>query len=184
MEEKNLNKDIFGEVKKNWGFLLIIGILNLVLGTVGLVLLPIMTITSIVIFGSFMLFVGFIQIIQTFKSKYWQSVLLHLSIGILYMIGGIATILNPIAATMIFTLILAISFIFSGIFRIIISIQQRMLRNWGFSVAGGILTIILGIMIISQWPFSSLWAFGLLISIEMLINGWTNIFLAISIKNI
>ncbi len=179
---ENPDPNIFGEVKKNWGYLLALGILNIVLGTIGLAMLPIMTITSIIFFGVLMLIGGFFQIIQTFKTRYWQSILLHLSIGILYLLGGIATIFNPIAASAVLTLILAIAIIVSGISRIFISIQQRLLRNWGFSVAGGVLTVIVGIMILMQWPLSSLWAFGMLISIEMLINGWTNIFLAISIK--
>ncbi len=179
----NQDINLFGDVKKNWGYLLALGILNIVLGTIGLILIPIMTVTTIIFFGSLMIVGGVFQIIQTFKTRKWQSILLHLSIGILYLLGGIATVFNPIAASAILTLILAVSIIVSGISRIFISIQQRFLKNWGLSVLGGVFTIILGIMILSQWPLSSLWAFGMLISIEMLINGWTNIFLAISIKN-
>ncbi|HAU2340623.1 TPA: HdeD family acid-resistance protein, partial [Legionella pneumophila] len=46
----------------------------------------------------------------------------------------------------------------------------------------GITAIILGILILMQWPVSGLWIIGLFIAIELIVTGWTYIFIAISVK--
>jgi uncharacterized membrane protein HdeD (DUF308 family) len=33
-----------------------------------------------------------------------------------------------------------------------------------------------------QWPFSALWIIGLFIAIELIVNGWSYIFIAIAMR--
>jgi len=47
----------------------------------------------------------------------------------------------------------------------------------------GIVTILLGLMIINQWPVSGLWVIGLFVAIEIIFAGWSHIMIALAAKN-
>ncbi len=38
-------------------------------------------------------------------------------------------------------------------------------------------------MILNSWPVSGLWFIGLFVAIEMIINGWSTIAIALAAKN-
>jgi uncharacterized membrane protein HdeD (DUF308 family) len=43
----------------------------------------------------------------------------------------------------------------------------------------GVISLILGVMIWWQWPYSGLWVIGLFVGIEMLLNGWSLVMLSL-----
>jgi len=173
----------YGELKKNWVWMLGLGIIFMTLGFAGLLLLPLVTITSVAIFGAFMLVGGVLQITQGIaKTKDWKSRTLHILMGLIYIIGGMATFENPVLATTILTLILGLSLIVIGSLRIAIAFQNTDVNQWPLMTLSGILTMILGFMIVLQWPWSSLWAVGLFVSLDLLMSGLNFIAIALAAK--
>ena len=61
--------------------------------------------------------------------------------------------------------------------------QLRPVRGWGWVLTGGILSIVLGALIFFQWPVSGLFAIGLFVAIELIIDGWSCIFIALAAKS-
>jgi uncharacterized membrane protein HdeD (DUF308 family) len=49
-------------------------------------------------------------------------------------------------------------------------------------VLGGIITLLLGLMILARWPSSALWVIGLFLAIELIVNGWTQILVAVAAR--
>jgi len=49
-------------------------------------------------------------------------------------------------------------------------------------VLSGVLTILLGVMIVLQWPWSSLWAIGLFVSVDLIMSGANFIAIALAAK--
>lgn len=70
-----------------------------------------------------------------------------------------------------------------GILRIGMALQLRGFRNWIWPLLGGIIAILLGVMIVAGWPFSGLWVIGLFVAIEIIIDGWTCIVIALTAKS-
>ncbi len=103
--------------------------------------------------------------------------------AILYVLGGIVVIADPILASAVITLILAGTITGAGIVRLIMALQHRDSKGWGWALASGTISIILGIMIFAKWPVSGLWIIGLFVAIEMIVNGWSYVFLALAAKN-
>jgi uncharacterized membrane protein HdeD (DUF308 family) len=104
-------------------------------------------------------------------------------IGLLYVAAGIDIIYNPVRASEILTLILAGILIAVGVSRIIMAIQIRgAVDGWYWSLLSGLVSILLGGMIIAQWPVSGLWVIGLFVAIELLFNGWSTIFVALAAR--
>jgi uncharacterized membrane protein HdeD (DUF308 family) len=55
-------------------------------------------------------------------------------------------------------------------------------EGWGWFFIAGLAALVLGLLILLQWPFSGLWFIGLFVSIELMICGWTYIFLAFALR--
>jgi uncharacterized membrane protein HdeD (DUF308 family) len=45
-----------------------------------------------------------------------------------------------------------------------------------------VVDLILGVLILNRWPESSLWVIGLFIGIDLIINGWSWIALALDAR--
>lgn len=173
---------LFGDLKKNWGWLLALGIASVILGTVGLGMAFALTLAGVLLFGVLLVFVGLFQLIDAFKCKGWKGTALHVLIGLLYLVAGVIAVIDPIEAAVALTFVLGVAFIAVGILRLIMAFQHRGARGWIWALVGGIVSVLLGTVIILQWPVSGLWIIGLFIAIELIVNGWTYIFLAIAAR--
>jgi len=173
---------VLGEVQKNWGWLLALGILFLVLGIIGLGMTFTLTMASVLFFGILILIGGVVQIIQSFKCRGWKSIIYHILIAVLYLLAGIFIVTNPAAASAVLTLLLALALIAVGLVRIVVAFQLRGMKNWIWPFIGGILTVLLGLMIAVKWPVSGLFVIGLLVAIEMIIHGWSYLIIALAAK--
>ncbi len=174
---------LFGDVRDNWGWLLASGILMTILGFIGLGAMLALTLASVIFFGALALIGGVVQLIEAFKCRGWKGVLWHSLIGALYVVAGIVMIVSPMEASLVLTLALAIILVVVGIARIILAVQMRAYGGWVLPLIGGILSVILGVLIWIQWPVSGLWVIGLFVAIELIIHGWSNIFIALAARS-
>ncbi len=174
----------WGDVGKNWKYHLLLGFFFIVAGTIGLVLTPLATLSSILLFASFMMIGGILQLIEAIKAtKGWKSRLPHIIGGILYVGGGFISVWNPVAASLVLTLLLAASIFAVGIFRIVIAFQHKKeISDWGILLINGLASMAIAILIGMAWPYSAIWTLGLFISIDLIFNGWSHIIVAIAAK--
>lgn len=174
---------VFGTLKKNWGWLLAVGILSILLGTIGLYMTFALTLATVVLFGALILAGGVLQLVQAFSCKGWKGVLGHVLIALLYIAAGILIIKDPVLASGVLTLVLAGILIAVGVIRITMGIQHRKAAaGWYWSVLSGIVSILLGGMILFEWPVSGLWVIGLFVAIELILNGWSYVFVALGAR--
>jgi uncharacterized membrane protein HdeD (DUF308 family) len=173
---------VLGDLAHNWGWLLAQGILLVVLGTIGLGMTIWLTLASVFIFGVFLVIGGGVQIFQTFKCRGWGSILWHGLIAVLYVLAGFSVMADPLAASTLFTLLLAGALVGIGVVRLIMAFQLRGAKNWFWPLIGGIAAIVLGCMILARWPVSGLWVIGLFVAIEMIFGGWSSIFIALGAR--
>lgn len=178
-----LQKEVFGEVRKNWGWLLALGMVFILLGTVGLGMTAFLTVTSMLFFGILLLIGGGAELVQAVKAKGWRSALWSVLIAAVYIIGGVIAIQNPLVASSAITLMLAGVFVAIGVMRLAIAFQVRGYREWVWPAVGGLFSILLGVLIFAEWPVSGVWVIGLFIAIEMIVHGWSLVALALAARN-
>jgi uncharacterized membrane protein HdeD (DUF308 family) len=70
-----------------------------------------------------------------------------------------------------------------GIFKVVAAVAYRF-AAWGWSLAGGIIDVILGLMIWQGWPASSLWVIGLFVGINFLFRGLNWIALGLALRSL
>jgi uncharacterized membrane protein HdeD (DUF308 family) len=79
---------------------------------------------------------------------------------------------NPAAGALSLTLLLAAFFMVGGILRIVAAVSFRF-PGRGWAVFGGLVTLVLGAMIWSEWPTSSIWVIGTFVGIDLIFDGWS-----------
>lgn len=172
------------ELQRNWGWLLGLGILFVILGGLGMGMVVGLTLVSVLFIGVLLLVAGFSQIVDGFYSKEWRGAAWHALIAILYLFVGAIVIYDPVLASTAITALIAWVLIFIGITRLFMASVLRDAVGWGWLVLAGISAIILGVLILVQWPLSGIWVIGLFIAIELLIIGWTYIFIAFASRGL
>ena len=172
----------FGELGNRWKWLLGFGVVTVVLGLIGLGMATFLTLASVVFYGIILLADGIVQFVQSFQSAGWKAIVWHILISLLYVFGGIIVIRNPVLASGILTLMLAGAITAIGLMRIVMAIQMKGALGWAWVLIGGVLALVLGILIFARWPASSLIVIGTFISIELIINGWSAITVALAAK--
>jgi len=171
------------EVQKHWGWLLALGIISIVLGTLGFYMTFALTLASVLFFGVLILAAGLFQLVHAFTCKGWKSVLWHVLIALLYIAAGVDIIMDPARASVVLTLVLAGILIAVGLVRIIMAFQLRpAAAGWFWVALSGLVSIVLGGMILGQWPESGMWVIGLFVAIELIFNGWSYLFIALDAR--
>lgn len=171
------------ELRRQWGWLLTIGILVLVLGILAIVNSVTATVASMLYVGWVLVIAGIFFAIQAFRFRAHGHLFLHLLNAALALVVGVILVLNPVVAAMTFTLLLAAYFVVAGIFRIVTALSVRV-PGWGWGLLNGVITFILGIMIWNQWPVSGLWVIGFFVGIDLIVIGWAQIMTAIAARSL
>ncbi len=171
-------------VRSKWGWFLGLGIL-FILGGVCAFLSPFLA--SLVVTGivaGVLAIIGLFQVIQAWGMKSWTGFLWQLVIGLVMLIGGIAIYLNPVAGAFALTLFVAASFLAKGIFQIMLGLRLRPHDAWGWIVAAGVVALLVGFMILMDFPFSGIYALGLLAGISLMFTGWSYVALALAARRL
>ena len=168
-------------VRDQWWCFLAMGIALVVIGSIAIATPLLMGLAAVVVFGFLMLAAGITQVVSSFWSGKWSGMLLHLLIGILYMVVGFMLVDAPAENLLLLTKLIAIFLIVTGIFEVVGALAHRF-HGWGWVLLNGCVTLLLGILINKGWPASAYWVIGLFIGIEMIFNGWGWIMLSIGLK--
>jgi uncharacterized membrane protein HdeD (DUF308 family) len=170
-------------IRGNWGWILALGIVLVVVGTIAVAMPFIASLASAVAFGVLLLMGGIAQLVGAFWTRDWSGFFLSLLIGVLYVVLGLMFLRDPGDALLAMTLLLACVLLVGGLFRIIGSLMYQF-PHWGWVLVGGIINFVLGILIWQQWPVSGLWVIGLFVGIDLIFTGWTWVMLAFAVKNL
>lgn len=167
-------------VGKNWGWLMAMGIIMVILGVAALGYEFYVTQFTVLFLGFLLLIGGVLQLVDAFRYAGWRARLWQILIALMYLIAGGIMVYDPISASISLTMFIAIILIFVGIFRIIMAFQMKGVQGWYWPLISGILAIILGIMIFSSWPASGLWVIGMFVAIDLIFNGWNMMAMALA----
>jgi uncharacterized membrane protein HdeD (DUF308 family) len=170
-------------IRANWGWFVALGIAMLVLGVIALGNLVVATVASVWFYGILLIIGGVAEIIHAFRVQTWGKMILELLAGLLYAVAGVICIMNPILASAVLTLMIGVAFIVTGIFRILAGFDLRPATGWGWVVAGGVMTVLLGILIIISWPGAALWVLGMFLGIDFVMQGVAWIALGLACKS-
>ena len=170
-------------LRRNSGWLLAAGIVLIILGVLGLGASALLSVASAIWFGAMIFVGGIVLLVDAFRHQGWKSRIMHLLIGLLYIAVGALTFVNPLVATASLTLLAGCALVATGVLRIFVAFQNRELPHWIWILVSGLLSLLLGVMILVQWPGSSLWVLGSFLAIELIMQGWATVALARALRS-
>ncbi len=165
-------------VARNWGWFLALGIVLVILGIAAIVFPFVSTIAAKIALGWMFLIGGVLHLVHAFGAQGWRGVIVDILVGVLYVVAGIWLAFFPLTGILSLTILLAVLFIVEGIFEIVASFRLRPDSGWGYLLFSGIVAILVGVLIWMGLPSSATWAIGLLAGINLLVSGWSFIFIA------
>src|SRR5271165_7334638 len=120
------------------------------------------TIVSMLFFGWMLVIASGLEIAQAVMVGHWAGFFHHLLAAILFGVVGLLLVTRPVISAEALTIFMALFFLIGGLFQLIASIAVAQ-PGWGWQAADGIITLILGALVLAQWPVSGLWVIGLFV---------------------
>ena len=147
----------------------IVGIVFIILGLIGIVFPVFMTFATVAFVAWLMIFSGITAGYFTYKSDRsdiagWLKSFILIIIGALmlfYPMSGVGTV----------GLLLAIYFFMDSFASFSLAMSMRPQKGWIWWLINAILSLIIGIVFIIGWPFSSLYLVGLFVGFSLFFDG-------------
>jgi uncharacterized membrane protein HdeD (DUF308 family) len=111
------------------------------------------------------------------------SVIWRLLIGFAYVFFGMHMIARPALTLASLTLLLALLFLFEGIFDIALFFRLRRMQGSSLVLLDGVVTSILGLMISLQWPSNHAQVDGILVCLSLFTTGVTRVLFSLVVRN-
>jgi uncharacterized membrane protein HdeD (DUF308 family) len=169
------------EIVHNWGWFLVFGIALVLIGVLAIARAVAATVVSMLFFGWLLVIAAGIEIVQAIMVGKWAGLYHHWLGAILFGVLGALIVWRPLVSAEILTLLMGAFFLVAGLFQLITPFLVS-LPEWGWHALNGIITLVLGILILAQWPVSGLWVIGLFVGIELIFYGGAWIALALRLR--
>ena len=158
------------ELRKSWGWFMSFGILLLLLGVLCVAGNIAATFATVVTLGWLLLISGTVGLLHAFRVHMWEGFFMQLVGALFRGFTGYLLIRYPASGAVTLTLVLASFFIIGGVFRTI-GAHALQYPHWGWSVFSGVVSVVLGVVLLTQLPISSLWFIGFAIGVDMILEG-------------
>jgi uncharacterized membrane protein HdeD (DUF308 family) len=158
-------------LRAKWGWIVALGVVYVIAGFIALGSVAMATVASVLVVGVMMIIAGVAEIFNAFQIKSWGKFLVWALLGLLYIVAGFVTFENPLFAAVLLTLVLGASLIASGIVRIFLAFNMKREMPWVLVAFSGLITLLLGLLILARWPVNSVYILGLFLGIDLIMAG-------------
>ncbi|MFJ6631912.1 HdeD family acid-resistance protein [Streptomyces sp. NPDC091376] len=158
------------KLRRSFGWLAALGVILVVAGVVGLVYVGVATLTSMLLFGWLLLIGGLVGLLQAIESRGSNYFWLGVVVAALNIAAGVVVIRHPEGSAEALTMFAALLFLTGGLFRLVGSLVVRG-PQFGWTLLQGAFGLLLGILVLVNWPESSRYVIGTFFSLALLFDG-------------
>ncbi|WP_193165301.1 HdeD family acid-resistance protein [Microbulbifer hainanensis] len=148
-----------------------LGILTMILGALALLAPGFTGLSLAMVLGVLVLFGGIFRLIWAFRSGSFTKGILGIALGLLTIVAAVILLSNPVLLSGTITILLAIYFIVDGAAELIAGIRAAPETGKMWLTLGGIISIILGVMVWTQFPYSGNWMLGIIFGVKLIFIG-------------
>lgn len=166
-----------------FGLLVVLGTVLVLGGIVGLVYTGVATLTTMVLFGWLLLIGGVVGFAQAVQARKENAFWLVVAVSALNIAAGVVLLRRPEVAAEALTLFVALLLLGAGMFRIVGGVAS-MSAKMIWTVLVGVVDLVLGLLVLAEWPSSSRYAIGTFISLALLFDGLSLVSLGLTGRRI
>ena len=137
-----------------------------------------------VVIGCLALVAGVGHFIFAFHTRSVGGFMWQILIGVLYLLATVCLLVNPLLGILSLALFVAIFLLLEGIFEIALYIELRALRHAAWLLVDGLVTLILGLVMIRQWPPASPEIVCTLIGISMMFSAVSRVIFSLAVRSL
>ncbi len=167
---------------KNAGWLMALGALIVIAGCAAIVNPWAGGRAIVTLIGIALAIAGVARVFGTFQAGSFGQGALALVGGILTLLAGLMMIFMPGLGLATFTLLIAGYLLVDGIAGGALAFRVRPNDGWGWMLFSAAMSVLLGILLISGWPLSGIWAIGTLVGVNLLFAGFSMISLGSAVR--
>jgi uncharacterized membrane protein HdeD (DUF308 family) len=151
-----------------------LAIVQVVAGCIAIAVPVVASLAAVGIFGALLLITAVMQLAHALKVRVWPRSAWYGLGGVLYAIAGLLVIAYPLHGALTLTVLIAVLLVADGALRIVFGAIVRPVVGWGWLVAAGFCSIVVGVVLLLGWPATALWATGLLLGVNLIFSGVMN----------
>ena len=179
----DVSNNVSTDIKKGINGSLLMGILLIVLGIVAIAVPNFSTIVAETWIALILSSAGAAKLVYAFQTRDNGGFVWKLLLGILYIATGVMLFVYPLTGVLTLTLLLGSFLLTEGVFELILAFRLRPQQNWTWALGNGIVTLLLGGMIMFQWPFNAPWLIGTLVGVSVLFTGISRVMLSLNARS-
>ncbi len=169
---------------KHWYLLLIAGIVA-ILGGIFALLNPVAaTLTATVLAAWIFIVSGIVLLATLFSEMSWGRRIWTALLGALSVYVGISILGNPLEGVLTLTLVVGIAFLAEGVVKLIMAFGARGTPYFWMVLLSGAISVLLGGMILSNFPQSATSILGILLAVELISTGVATIALSLHARDL
>jgi uncharacterized membrane protein HdeD (DUF308 family) len=185
MEDRNLNiESIVPLIKKASVWVIIWGIVTFVCGILAIILPLTFSFGIALIIGCLVLVAAIAHLFFAFETRSIDGFLWQMLVSVLYGVAAICLLVNPLLSVLSLTLVLAIFLLLEGILELALYFVLRRFRHSVWVLIDGIGTLILGILMVMQWPPATPEIIGTLIGISLMLSAVSRVALSLAVRTL
>ena len=151
------------------------GILTIILGGLAIAAPLFSGLAVATLVAIFLVAAGIAQTIFAFKAESFGEGIFTFLYGAFGILAGAFMLARPLIGLASITLVLAVYFFVDGVFGIASALRIRPVQGWRWMLVSAVISVVLGVMILNNWPFSGQWLVGTLVGVRLLFAGWSMI---------
>jgi len=170
-------------IKRYSTWYLLEGVLLIVAGVVALIWPYVASVALIFLLGWILIVSGILQGIGLIGAKDVPHFWLQLVSAVLAILIGILLLRNPDAGLLIMTVLLIVYFFVEGISKVIFAMNIRPYTGWLWVLLSGVIGLLLGAYLWANMPVASEWVLGVLLGIQLIVEGAALAYLAWMVRS-
>jgi uncharacterized membrane protein HdeD (DUF308 family) len=171
-------------IKKASAWVIIWGIVTFVCGVLAIILPLTFSFGIALIIGCLVLVASIAHLFFAFETRSVDGFLWQILVSLLYGVAAICLLVNPLLSVLSLTLILAILLLLEGILELALYFVLRRFRHSVLVLIDGIGTLILGILMVMQWPPATPEIIGALIGVSLMLSAVSRVVLSLAVRTL
>jgi uncharacterized membrane protein HdeD (DUF308 family) len=170
-------------IKKTSGWFMALAVVFMLLGIFAIVEPGVAGLAVTILVGWVLMFGGVAHLVAAFSGGGAGRVIWQVLIGFAYIAGGLYFVTHPLLGLGSLTLLLAGVLLIEAVFETIAFFRIRHMHGSGWLLLNVLFALLLGGLIWTGWPSSSIWAIGTLVGVKLLMTGASRLAFGLSSRN-